>query len=209
MLLCKIINDNSLYYFFSTEAQSMAALAAILAIFLQYKISSLKNLLVGDGLSIIRRKENDKRDNTQLIYQNMYDTILGRLYDATYRHDLFSIGQVIEYLASEEKRFSRTKEIDLKGFVALFDRFKQAKIDMDKLISLAKWSAVFCLSTLIISLLTIPYIQLLNNYYDLFLVVVVGMLSFFSIVMVAIGLWKGLTIKVYDYEKRGWPYKNN
>lgn len=59
MLLCKIINDNSLYYFFSTEAQSMAALAAILAIFLQYKISSLKILLVGDGLSIIKRKENE------------------------------------------------------------------------------------------------------------------------------------------------------
>jgi hypothetical protein len=43
------MTDTTLYYFFSTISQVLAAISALLAVFTQFKISEIKDFLIGDG----------------------------------------------------------------------------------------------------------------------------------------------------------------
>ncbi len=44
----------TLYYFFSTLAQVLAAITALVAVLVHFRISALRDFLIGDGESVLK-----------------------------------------------------------------------------------------------------------------------------------------------------------
>lgn len=48
-----IFTDTTLYFYFSTLAQVLAAIVALIAVIIHFRISSLRDILIGDGKAIL------------------------------------------------------------------------------------------------------------------------------------------------------------
>ncbi|MDZ7660747.1 hypothetical protein [Fodinibius sp.] len=56
-----LFSEATLYYFFSTLAQVLAALVALIAVLVHFRINALRDFLVGDGNAILRRTEQKEK----------------------------------------------------------------------------------------------------------------------------------------------------
>ncbi len=54
-----MFSQNTLYYFFTTIAQVLAAIAALIAVVVHFRISALRDFLVGDGESVLKGLEEN------------------------------------------------------------------------------------------------------------------------------------------------------
>lgn len=161
------ISDNTLYYFFSTIAQVLAATIALISIVLQFRINSIKKFLLGDGQALYKRwedgepgyKKNDKK--------------LKQLRDAIYREDYNGIQKTIEFLAEEDDSQNSN------GFNGLRNKFsikRQEIIDLKtSIIDVVKLSVI----TIVISLIMLSIIDIIKQilFLDLVSIIVVLILS--------------------------------
>jgi len=113
---------NTLYYTLSVMPQVIAAIAAVLAAFTFFRISNLRDYLVGDGKSILKRWgiehgygfSEKRKDEVQR----------GRLRDAVDRQNIPEIRNVLFLLQQNEKDEGYSKEDRPHGVQYLYeDRF--------------------------------------------------------------------------------------
>lgn len=119
------MNINTFYYTLSTIPQIVAAISAILAVFLFRRLETLKNILIGYGQSVYDRSEDNEYDF--MFQNNNYDKITQdlRLRDAVHRKNISEVKQVIEFYKnhenqSEEKGITINKETGLRH---VYDEF--------------------------------------------------------------------------------------
>ncbi|MCB2207663.1 MAG: hypothetical protein KQH67_05155 [Bacteroidetes bacterium] len=151
-----LIDENTLYYFFSTIAQVIAALTALLAIFIQFKIVELKDFLVGDGNSVLNRTGSDPSYSLNLKF-----TL--RLRDSIDRKDLSGIKEVIELLSNNEKDAGHTLKNRPRGLQFLYNRFCGITNQIEDLRGLTKKTILISIFTILISLISIAFVDLISK----------------------------------------------
>jgi len=155
---------NTLLYFFSTVAQVLAAISALLAIFTQFRINEITNFLIGDGNATYVRLK-DKEPGYDILGGD-HEKLLSRLRDSISRKSILGILEVITILAEKQ---IKTGPRDLNY---LEKRFKERKQLIETLKTLTKRSILFAFITILISLIGIIFVGILNDYiflYSLFI----------------------------------------
>jgi hypothetical protein len=114
------MDSNTFYYTLSTIPQVLAALVALVAVFVQFRLQLLRDHLIGHGKSVLNRSENP---NYGLQGQKDRNMQLARLRDSIDRRSIQDIKRVIERFAEHEETEGHTT-VDLPtGFQYLRDRY--------------------------------------------------------------------------------------
>jgi len=154
------MTPTTLYYFFSTTAQVMAAISALLAIFTQFKITGIKVFLLGDGKAIFERMAK-KEEGFVLEHHERY---LNRLRDSLFRESITGILQVLELLASTEQDKGKTIESNPRGLQNLEARFKERINQLDRIKLLTKRTIVSAIVAIFLSLFFILFVEKLISF---------------------------------------------
>ena len=152
-----MFNQTTLYYFFSTIAQVIAAAVALIAVLVHFRISALREFLIGAGKSILNGK-TENREGYEIL-NNKYHN---RLMDSVSRNDIGGIKDVLKCLSDIEKK-DCTIEVRPKGFHWLLNQFEITENQIDKMLKTSKRSFVFALITSGYSILAILFVELVIN----------------------------------------------
>ena len=156
------MEQNSLYYFFSTVAQVLAAIAALLAIFTQFKITDITAYLIGDGEATLKRMEK-KEAGYIMPSADDEKKYLDRLRDAISRKSILGILEVIRILSAHEVQQGK-HETRSRGLYFLKIRFENKKTQISNLKSLTKKSIAIAFIAIFISLVLLVFVQYLKDY---------------------------------------------
>lgn len=126
-------------YYFSTSAQVLAALAALLAVFAQFRITELKTLAIGIGKAIAERWYLDPGYEKHRMKLTNEKQSYGRLRDAVWRGDLIKVEEIIKESATKENK--KRQESD-HGFSASLRRFNLLNAQRKQLISNSKLTVI-------------------------------------------------------------------
>jgi len=182
---------NSLYYYFSTTAQVLAAISALLAVFTQFKISEIKDFLIGDGIATLERMklqeagyhlETDSKKHTD------------HLRDSVGRKSIMGILEVLEVLSKNERDAGKTLASNPRGLQHLEKRFKANLSQLNKIQSLTKKSIVLAFIAIFISLVSLVFVEHLKNYrtVNLTIITCVFVIAFLSMLSTIKGVFYGL-----------------
>ncbi len=186
------METNSFYYFFSTVAQVLAAITALLAIFAQFKIGELTSYLIGDGEATLKRME--KGDIGYLLPNTDEETKwFGRLRDAIGRKSLLGILESLEMLSNHETQQGKDKERP-RGLTYLKIRFVKKNKQLTDLKTLTQRSIILSFIAIIISLICLPFAKYLNEHTNIGYtsLTIVFLLTFLSIIFTIKGVRSGL-----------------
>ena len=164
-----MFSSNTLYYFFSTLAQMIAAIVALIAVLVHFRISALRDFLVGDGEAVLKRKERREEGYNLLpvIHKN-------RLIDAIERKDITGIKKVIKLLACNEKKEGHTLEDRPRGFQRLFKYYEKTENQINEMSRISKMAFFFAAITACYSTVAILLIDYAINCFW-FQIILVGM----------------------------------
>lgn len=150
---------NTFYYTLSTIPQVVAAIGAILAVFLFRRFESLENHLIGDGKSVYDRSEAGEYDflfNLNLNEKNKQDL---RLRDGISRKNIIEIKKVIEFYKDQEKQAEDTGIPINKdtGFKYLYDKFCETESKLNNLKRLSKYAFVVSILSIFFSVICLTF----------------------------------------------------
>lgn len=164
----EILTQTTLYYFFSTLAQVIAAAVALIAVLVHFRILALRDFLVGDGQAIIFAKDENRAG-----YDILDDTNLARLKDAVWRKDIGGIKNVLTWLAQFEQKNYYGNYTGPRGFQWLLNHFEHTENEIKKMSDKSKKSFIFALITSFYSVISILFVEvMINNQCFLFVSVV-------------------------------------
>lgn len=135
------------YYTLSAIPQILAAMSAVVGAFIFYRLSVIKNLLIGDGKSVLARKNHK-------LYKEVLDDILShRIVDAVNRENIIEIKEVLSKLSENEKKLYPLSERP-KGFQYVYnDRFCVAEAAYNNIKFYGIATLAFNIITIIISII--------------------------------------------------------
>ena len=182
---------NSLYYYFSTVAQVLAAISALLAVFAQFKISEIKDFLIGDGVAMLERM---KLQETGYYVATDFIKYIELLRDSVWRRSILGVLEVLEVLSQKEIDEGKTLISNPRGLQYLEKRFKQNLLQLNKIQALTKKSIVLAFVTIFVSLISLIFVENLKNYriVNLTIIVFVFVTTFFSMLFTIKGVFYGL-----------------
>jgi len=151
-----MISSATLYYFFSTLAQVIAAATALIAVLVHFRISALRDFLIGDGESVLIRKKNKEQG-----YELLSETNKDRLQDAVYRKDISGIKEILNELATLEKDKNVNK--DHHGFQWLSHYYDKTENQINEMSKISKYAFIFALITSFYSVIAILFIDISMN----------------------------------------------
>lgn len=151
-----MINPTTLYYFFSTIAQVIAAAVALIAVLVQFRILALRDFLIGDGKSIVDGKD-DNREGYEILNTRTYY----RLKDSVSRKDIGGIKEVLIQLSNSEKDGGYTAEHRPRGFQWLLTHFENIEKQIDEMSRTSKRSFIFAFVTSFYSIIAILFIEII------------------------------------------------
>ncbi|PLX00712.1 MAG: hypothetical protein C0594_15395 [Marinilabiliales bacterium] len=203
--LIQNIDSTTLYYFLSTIAQVLAAIAALLAVFTHFKISEIKDFLVGDGqathIRMVHSQETQLKNFSRGIIkqftgyclENQHDKYQDRLRDAVGRKSLKGIKDVIDLLAKQEKNQNKTIETNPRGLQYLQLRYEKRLKNLNNIKLATKYAILFSFITIVISLILLLFVDciLCSEYVIEILFAMVG-LSVTCLSLTFIGVHFGL-----------------
>lgn len=181
----------SLYYYFSSVAQVLAAISALLAVFTQFKISEIKDFLIGDGLATLERMK---------LHETGYDLVTDfkkysdRLRDSVGRKSIMGVLEVLEVLAKNEKEAGRTIESNPRGLQFLERRFKDNLTQLYSIQTLTKKSIVLAFIAIFIALISLVFVEHLvnHNILDWAVIISVFIVGSLSMIFTIKGVFQGL-----------------
>lgn len=184
------MEPTTLYYFFSTVAQVLAGISALLAIFTQFKINEIKEFLVGDGKSTYNRMYN-KEDGYDL--KKNYKTYLDRLRDAIDRKSILGILEVIEKLADYEIELGRSLETNPRGLIFLKDQFNLRILRIKRIKNLTKKSIFIASLTILMSLVSLTFVEcIVDSFYLSWGIILTTIsLTIFTLIFTVQGVFAG------------------
>jgi len=150
------VDENIFYYTLSTIPQVVAAISAILAVFLFRRLEILKNLLIGDGTAILNRSAEGEynflfgKNEEESKERKKQDR---RLRDGVNRKDISEVKNVISFYANKEKEADRrgiqtNKE---KGLQFIYEKFCKTKELYDKIIFFSKVTFTVSIISILLS----------------------------------------------------------
>jgi len=194
------MNINTFYYTLSTIPQIVAAISAILAVFLFRRLETLKNILIGYGQSVYDRSKDKEYDfmfqnnNHQKITQDL------RLRDAVHRKNIREVKLVIKFYKnqenkSEEKGITINKETGLRHVYDEFCRTEQLYI---KIKHFAKVTFIISTTSLLLSVFSLSFADYLFTNYGSKILNINLILFFLAIILSAIVVFIGLKEEGYN-----------
>lgn len=150
-----MFSENTLYYFFSTIAQVLAALIALIAVLVHFRINALKYFLIGDGKAILHRKSIGENG-----YEELTSTQVKRLSDAVDRQDIQGIQNVLKDLVNIEIDAGHTLESRPFGFQHVFGYFENSFHQINDMTKYSKRAFISALVTALYSTLVILLIEI-------------------------------------------------
>jgi len=173
-----LISENTLYYFFSTVAQILAATTALTSIALQFKINSSQKYLIGSGYAIYERIKAKETG-----YNTIDEKQKNRLRDALFRESLNEIEAVLLILKDNEVKEGYSREDRPLGLQHLYEKFTRLKSDLIKsktsIVNVTKLSFI----TIILSLFILTLVDFIKNnlVFEISLIFIILLMSIFSI----------------------------
>ena len=182
---------NSLYYYFSTVAQVLAAISALLAVFTQFKISEIKDFLIGDGIATLERM---KLHEAGYYLATDFIKHIDRLRDSVGRKSIMGVLEVLEVLSKNEKDAGKTLITNPRGLQHLEKRFKRNLLQLNKIQALTKKSIVLAFVAIFLSLISLIFVENLKNYRiaNGMIIASVFAITFFSMLFTIQGIFYGL-----------------
>lgn len=185
---------NILFYFFSTVAQVLAAISALLAVFTHFKINEILEFLVGDGRATLQRME--KPENGYILKKDNIK-FHDRLRDSVGRKSILGIKEVIDLLANQEKEQRKTIESNPSGLQFLKKRFEIRQDQIGYIKSLTKKSISVAFIAIFISLVSLVFISIIS--YKIYVGVIILVIS---LTLVSMGFSiKGVFVGLQDQER--------
>ena len=163
------IDETATLYLFSVFAQVLAALAALLAIFVHYQSSQIQVTLIGFGRNILSRWKEGHYDEKKIIEMLDWKLLQPRLRDAIDSGSLVDIRSVIVAFAESYNSGNQGP----RSFKSVLTRFDRGQNRLAKLQLMARSSIVLAVFGILSACIGITALQL--RYLDL--VVVVCMIS--------------------------------
>jgi len=179
------MDDTGLYYFFSTVAQVLAAVSALLAVFSQFKIKEISDFLVGDGQSIFDRIES-KEEGYNPPTPNTY----GRIRDAVARRSIPDINEIIQQYALSQNEQSKTR-----GFTYLQKSFERRVQQIKDIKRMTRWSVLMAFIGIFTSLLFIATVKQMECCYYW----PVGIIMLLVLIFLCMSFW-GVYLGMKDQE---------
>lgn len=192
------MNTTALYYFFSTVAQVMAAISALLAIFTQFKITEIKDYLLGVGKAIFERIKNNEEGHTSNTVQNQ----LNNIRDSVDRKSILGIRKVISALPDLENNWSMSilyPKSKIKGIYSISEKFDFYIEKLKSIKENTRISFILSFIVIIISLFSIIFTELMINYCLILYTIV-----FITLFLVIISFYytiKGIKAGLMDIEE--------
>jgi hypothetical protein len=151
-----IISSNTLYYFFSTLAQVVAAATALIAVLVHFRITALRDFLVGDGESVLNMKKDYREERG---YDLLTSKNTDRLKGAVARKDISGIEKVLKELAELEKNKSVSE--DHHGFQWLYGHFSKTQNQIKEMSQTSKRAFIMALITAFYSIISILFVEII------------------------------------------------
>jgi hypothetical protein len=185
------LQATSLYYYFSTVAQVLAAISALLAVFTQFKITEIKDFLIGDGIATLERM---KLHEAGYHLETDFKKHIDHLRDSVGRKSIMGILEVLEVLSQNEKHQGKTLISNPRGLQHLEKRFKWNLVQLYKIQTLTKKSIVLAFTDIFISLISLVFVEDLKNYnlINWGIISIVFAIAFFSMLYTIEGIFYGL-----------------
>ena len=142
----------SFYYFHSTTAQVLASVSALLAVFTHYKVSEIKEFLVGDGKATYERVKNK---DVGYVFLDEHEKHQNRFRDSIGRRSIVGIKKEVKVLAEQERDRGETRESKPTGLQALYRGFEIRVAQINNIKKYTKRSLVWSLIGVMISLLSL------------------------------------------------------
>lgn len=155
-----MIEKNTLYYVFSTDAQVIGALVAILAAFIHFRITRLQDYLIGDGQAILNRwaeyQKNwePKFNNESFLYKRLEDGIV--------RKNVYEIKDALKHVSELEKKRGQIKERNNLIYV-IKEWFGGTEKKVKELKDLTVLVVVLAIFTIILSIVSLSIVDILAN----------------------------------------------
>lgn len=185
------MTNTTLYYFFSTIAQVLAAISALLAVFTHFKINEIREFLVGDGKATYERMKL-KEPGYEL--PTNYKIYLDRLRDSIGRKSILGILQVIQVLAKYELDQNKTIETKPRGLQYLERGFNYRMLQIKNIKSLTKKSLIFAFTAILAALVSLIFVENIKDMCVLKLIIIVAIiiLTTLSMTFTVLGIYEGL-----------------
>ncbi len=185
------MTNTTLYYLFSTIAQVLAAISALLAVFTHFKINEIREFLVGDGKATFERM---KLKESGYDLQTEYKKYLDRLRDSIGRKSILGILQVIQVLAKYEEDRGKTIETNPRGLRYLENGFNYRMLQIKKIKSLTKKSLIFAFIAIFVALISLIFVENIKDMCALKLIIIVAIIILTSLSMrsTILGIYEGL-----------------
>ena len=186
------METTTLYYYFSTIAQVMAAISALLAVFAHFKINEIKEFLVGDGKATLERMSlTEKGYNLGTPDFKKYHD---RLRDAIGRKSIKGIFEVIKILATNAINKGETAENSPRGFQYLESRFSGRIKQISEIKTLTKTSIILSFIAIFISIISLVLVEILIKlcFINWIIIIIVLLATVLSMIFTIRGIFKGL-----------------
>lgn len=191
---------NTLYYFFSTLAQILAAIVALIAVLVHFRMSALRDFLIGDGKSILKRKKRYDKGKTEPGYELLEEIHKRRLIDSIERKDIKGIKEVLINLAEEEVKHGINTVNMPHCFQWLLDNFSNTENQIKEMLKISKRAFIFSLITALCSLFSILSIDFVKNCF-LFQIVIIG-INIILLIVCLYYLFKGISLGLKSFTDR-------
>ncbi len=188
-----MIDETTLYYLFSTNAQLLGALVAILAAFVHFRVTRLQDYLIGDGQAIYDNWDTDdyKELFERINLKSKAHTLKSRLKDGISRKNIYEIKDVLVNINSYMKKAYHVKiENDLMYIIE--DWFLGTEKKIRKLKEYTILISGLAIFTIILSLVLLAFTNqiilclcyaMMSLILNLLFTVTILILSFFLIYM--------------------------
>lgn len=186
------MESTTLYYFLSTLAQALAAISALLAVFMQFKINEIRDYLVGWGITLHRELSKTQRNNEYSNYPNDYKYIL-RLQGDSERKSVKAIYEDIKELAKNVPQ-DINNERDINYVESRFDYYLGR---IEKIKKLTLYSIAIAFSIIVLSLIALPFVEFLkHSIFSWIIIVIMLIMTIISLIFT----FKGVTIGLENKE---------
>jgi len=128
------MEPNTLYYTFSAIPQVLGTIAAIMAAFTHFRISALKQYLIGDGQSVLNRWG---RSGYALPDPEQDGRQKRRLEDAIARNNVAEVKHVLYLLRNNEREQGITRKERPTGLQYVYEKFCRTE---DHIRDLRRWT---------------------------------------------------------------------
>lgn len=185
------MDKNTLYYTLSTIPQVVAAIGAILAVFLFRRLETLKNILIGDGTAILNRSAEGEYDS---LFENEEERREKRkqdrrLRDGINRKDINEVTGVVSFYVNKEQQaddagIQTNKE---RGLQFVNEKFCKTKELYDNAISFAIKTFAISIISILLSVIRLSLTKvIISNCISIPIIIVNLILFILSIIMTVI-----------------------